>query len=310
LIDITIIGGGSAVRACTDLLTSAGFGLRRTFEFDNEDRSPIILGELPAAHQTARQAVDSGRHLLIANPSQFSPERLELLFDGRRRAQALFLWSTRRYHPSYRFVSSLIESDSTWQPRHLRHETLLTETASAGVANWTLLESAALVADIAGASAESVAASGAANPMRNANELMNLAIEFPSLRAFITIGLGEAVERRETLIAGQHRRVFLDELNHSVPVRLLSDDHGGEHPAARWLSTNAPSAEEMARQQCLAFLDSTLNPNQTVDEAMTWQLALAIVAASRQSLISSGAPMPVEQPDPGSHRFHVITATA
>ncbi|MGE3984598.1 MAG: hypothetical protein AB7G38_10525 [Dehalococcoidia bacterium] len=307
MIDITIIGGGSAARACTDLLTAAGFGLRRTFAFDDEDRSPIILGELPAALNVARQAVEAGRHLMIANPSQLSPERLGLLFEGRRRAQALFLWSTRRFHPSYRFVSSLIESDATWQPRHLRHETLIAEPPSVSLANWSLIETAALVTGLAGNVPRSVTASGAANPMRNANELMNLTIEFPNLRAFILLGLGEAVERRETLIAGQRRRLFIDELNQSVPVRLISDDADGEStPTARWLSTSAPSADELARQQCLAFLDSTLHPSQTQDEANLWTQAFAITVAARQSLLNNGAAAPVEQRESEAPKFRIL----
>jgi hypothetical protein len=310
LIDVTIIGGGSAARTCSDLLSAAGFGLRRTFEFDDDDRSPIILGEIPAALNIARQAVESGRHLLIANPAQFSPERLGLMYEGRRRAQALFLWSTRRFHPSYRFVTSLIESDSTWQPRHLRHETLLLEAPAVGLANWALAETSALVVGLAGDVPVSVAANGVENPMRNANELMNLTIEFPDLRAFMQVGLGEAMDRRETLIAGQKRKIYIDELNASVPVRLISEEGATDAPAARWLSTNAPTPEEMARQQVLAFLDSTLHPEQTQDEATLWTQAFAVIVAARQSLLSDGAAVDVEQRESEAPRFRVVGSIA
>jgi hypothetical protein len=310
LVDITIIGGGGAARACTDLLTAAGFDLRRTFAFDNEDRSPIILGEVPAALNIARQAVESGRHLLIANPHQYSPERLGLLYEGRRSAQALFLWSARRYHPSYRFVSSLIQSDPTWQPHHLRHESLTTEPASTGLASWSLIEAASLVTGLTSEAPVSVAASAAMNPLRNANELLNLAVEFPGVQAFILVGLAEAIERRETLIAGQRRRIFIDELSPTVPLRLISDDAGGEQPAARQLSTSIPGAEEAARQQCLAFLDSTLHPAQTQDEAKLWTRAFAIGVASRQSLLNNGAATEVVLRESEAPRFRVIPSIA
>lgn len=310
MIDITIIGGGSAARACTDLLTAAGFGLRRTFEFDDEDRSPIVLGELPNAAAVAREAVDSGRHLLIANPSQLSPERISSLFEARRRAQALFLFSTRRFHPSYRFVSSLLEADSTWQPRHLRHETLITGTPSPALAAWTLVETIALVSGLTGSVPVSVSATGAAHPLRSVNELMDLSLEYPRLRAFLLVALGEAMERRETLIAGQDRRLFIDELNQSVPVRLIAEDTGRDHPAARWLSTSAPSAEEMVRQQVLAFLDSTLQPSRVQEEAELWTGAFAVVTAARQSLLQDGAAVAVLPHESETARFRLLPSIA
>lgn len=307
LIDITIIGAGTVARACSDLLSAAGFGLRRTFEFDNDDRSPIILGEIPAALNIARQAVEAGRHLMVANPSLFSPERLALLYETRRKAQALYLWSGRRYHPSYRFVGGLIESDPIWQPRYIRQETLLADPPGVGLANWTLVEATALVIGLTGSVPRGASASAAANPLRNANELMSVTVNFPYTLAFVQVGLGEAVERRETLIAATGRKAFVDELNPSVPVRLITDDLRNEAAnSTRWLSTAAPTTEEMARQQCLAFLDSTLHPVQTQDEAALWTQAFAVVDAARLSLAKGGVETPVEHLESEAPRFRIL----
>ncbi len=307
LIDITIIGAGAVARACSDLLSAAGFGLRRTFEFDNDDRSPIILGEIPAALNIARQAVEAGRHLMVANPSLFSAERLALLYETRRKAQALYLWSGRRYHPSYRFVGGLIESDPIWQPRYIRQETLLADPPAVGLANWTLVEATALVIGLTGSVPRGASASAAANPLRNANELMSVTVNFPYTLAFVQVGLGEAVERRETLIAATGRKAFVDELNPSVPVRLITDDLRNEAAnSTRWLSTAAPTTEEMARQQCLAFLDSTLHPVQTQDEAALWTQAFAVVDAARLSLAKGGVETPVEHLESEAPRFRIL----
>jgi hypothetical protein len=142
--------------------------------------------------------------------------------------------------------------------------------------------------------------------MRNANELMNLSIEFPSFRAFLQLGLGEAMERRETLIAGATRRLFVDELDTSVPVRLISDDESTEAPTSRWLSTRAPAAEELARQQVVSFLDSTLHPEHTQDEATLWTRAFAIIVAARQSLLNGGGAVQVQQRDSQAPGFRII----
>lgn len=310
MIDVTIIGEGTAVRACTELLAAAGFGLRRTFDFDSKDRSPIILGDIPAAWNVARQCVDSGRHLLIANPAQFTPERLGLLYESRRRAQALYLWSTRRYHPGYRFLVSLLESDTSWRPRYLRHESLFTEQAAPGFATWALAETAALVLLLTGEAPLNVAANGAANPMRNTHELLCLALDTPSLRAFLQVGLGEAVERRETFIAGERRRILIDELATSPPIRVISDDPTATTAAPRLLSTTPPSAREMARQQCLAFLDSTLHPDHTSMEAHLWTRAFAVLVAARQSMLDNGAATPVQERDSEAARLRVIDSIA
>ena len=59
--------------------------------------------------------------------------------------------------------------------------------------------------------------------------------------------------------------------------------------SARWLSCTAPSSEELARQQCIAFLDSTLHASRTVDEARIWRSSLSALASMEQSLVRPGA---------------------
>lgn len=288
--DITIIGGGAAARASGDLLFAAGFQLRRTIDLEEDGRGPVILGETAAAHTIARQAIAAGRHLLLANPSQFTPDRLGLLFEGRRKAQALFLWSGRRHLPGFRFLRSLVESDTAWRPHYLRHEVLMMEAPSAGPANWALIESAALMTALVGAEPEACTAAGADNPLRNSAELTMLALDFPTLTAFLQLGLGEPVARRETLLAAEGRKAYFDEINQSTPVRMIFDDPGMEKAApTRWLSAAAPSAEEIARQQCLAFLDATLHAEEAQQEAQLWTTALAISEAARRSAASENA---------------------
>ena len=143
--DLTLIGGGPIARACSDILSRAGFQLRHAFDLDSHERCPVILGDIPGAFDTARQAVDSGRPVLITNPAALPVERLPLLLESRRRNQAVFIWSSRRYHPGYHFVRGLIEADATWRPRFLRHESLYTEPATTGLLRWYALESAALI---------------------------------------------------------------------------------------------------------------------------------------------------------------------
>jgi predicted dehydrogenase len=309
VIDVTIIGSGTNAAACAGALSSAGFRLHHTLEVDSSDRSPIILGEAPSAFALARQAVEMGRHVLIASPSSLSPERLSLLLDNRKRAQALFVWSERRYHPAYRFIGALVEADTIWQPRFLRLETLTVEPPASAQSRWLTLESLTLAISLAGCPAESIRSHAITNPTRHAPDLLSLLVSFPDIEASIHIGLGEPVERRETLLATADRKAYIDELNQSTPIRVIEDERGiARGSGARWLSCQAPTSDELARQQCLAFLDATLKSQLARDEAELWLRSLAALDASERSL-AQGTAASVEEssPDPV---FRLISGTA
>jgi hypothetical protein len=306
LVDVTILGGGAIAVACGDVLLRAGFSLRRGFELESSDRSPIILGEIPSAFTIARQVVESGRHLLIASPANLSPERLSLLLDNRKRAQALFVWSERRYHPAYRFMNSLIEADSTWQPRFLRQETLAVALPTSALARWLTLEAVALVLGLAREPGTSVMATCALNATRNAPDLISLALTCATLDAYIQVGLGEAVERRETLLASADRKAYIDELNQSTPIRLIEDDRAARGGSSRWLACPSSTPDELARQQCLAFLHATLESQQALDEADLLLRSLSVFSAAEASFKRGAAVMvQAQNPEP---RFHVVSS--
>jgi hypothetical protein len=206
--------------------------------------------------------------------------------ERRRQAQALFVWSDRRHHPGYRFVAGLMESDSTWRPRYLRQEVLSTDQPAGVLFRWRTLEAIALLGSITAAEPRTVNASAVVNRKRNTPDLANLSIAYRDVEAHLTIGLGEAVERRETLMASDTRKAYVDELNSSMPIRIV-DDEPVNTSSARWLSCTAPSSEELARQQCIAFLDSTIHASKTVEEASIWRSSLAALAAMEQSLTAT-----------------------
>jgi hypothetical protein len=222
--DVTIFGGGPAANSAYDVLSRNGLRPRRIPEIDPGDSRPLIIGESHGAYQAARQAVDAGRHVLIANPQALSPERLSLLLQNRRQSQALYVWSERRYHPAYRLIGNLKEADATWRPRFLRSETLSTEPSNAALFHLRALEALGLVVAIAADEPSQVSAHASANPKRNAFDLLDLEVTFPQLQAFIQVSLGEAVERRETLLAADSRKAYVDELELTTPVRLVDDD--------------------------------------------------------------------------------------
>ena len=294
MIDLTIIGGGKAAAECGDVLSRAGFQVRRALEIDDRDKSPIILGELTGASALARQAVEAGRHLLIASPLAFAPDRIAQLYENRKRSQALFVWSERRFHPGYRFVSSLIEADSTWRPRYLRQDTLSVEPTTNALMRWTLAESLSLALTFAPEEPLHLSASAIDNARRNAADLVSVTLAFNDLDAFVQVGLGEAIDRRETLIAAADRKAYVDELNQSMPIRLVEDEASVQSRSpARWLSCPSPTPEERARQQCLSFLDATLKTSLAQDEASLWLRSIAALDAVEISIAQNGAALEV-----------------
>jgi hypothetical protein len=296
--DVTIIGGGAAANSCYDVLTRAGLSVTRSFELEPGDRSPIILGEAHGAYLMARQAAEAGRNLLVASPQVLTPERLSLLLEHRGRSQALFVWSERRYHPGYRLLTGLTEADATWRPRFLRSETLSLEPSTASLFRLRTLEAVGLTMSIAADAPIEVAARASASVQRNSFDLLNLEVTFPELRAFLQIGLGEAVERAETLLAATSRKAYIDELNKTTPVRLVDDELGREpRSAARWLACPSPSTGELARQQCIAFLNATLKPKLAEEEATIWRRSLDVMAAIERSLERYGVAVPISEPE-------------
>jgi hypothetical protein len=234
MVDVTIIGGGPRARDCGEVLSRSGFSLAHSFEVDTGSRSPIVLGEVQGAFQLAREAMETGRHLLIAGTQVLTPERLTLLLERRRQAQALFVWSDRRHHPGYRFVAGLMESDNTWRPRYLRQEVLSTDQPSSVLFRWRTLEAIAVLTGITGTEPKTVNASAIVNAKRNAPDLASLSITYKDVEAQLLVGLGEAVERRETLMASASRKAYVDELNSSMPIRIIDDEPVNAN-SARWL---------------------------------------------------------------------------
>jgi hypothetical protein len=305
--DVAIVGVGSAIRSAVEVLHRAGFSINHALDGQVSGREPLLLGEVPNAMSIAREAVLSGRHLMIASPLTLPVGRLGLLLENRKASQALFVWSERRHHPGFKFITSLIEADATWSPRFLRLETLSAEQASSALLRWRTAESLALIETLTDATPKTVQAVAALNPLRTAPDLLNLSIAFEGVDAFVQIGLGEALERREALIAGTDRKAFVDELNQNVPVRLVDAEPGRqESSAARWVSCPAPTTDELARQQCLAFLEATIEAPLAQKEASLWLRSLALLEALERSLLDGGASATVELPAE-EPRFRLIT---
>jgi hypothetical protein len=305
--DVTIIGGGTAAQASSEVLTRAGFRLRHAFELDPRERLPVVLGELQGGFNVAKEAAEKGRHLLVCNPQAFGIEKMSQLLEMRKSNQAMFFWHERVYHPGYRFVAALIESDQTWRPKYLRLESLTPESTNSALARWRTLESLRLIMSIAQDAPLNISATEAINTTRNGPDLVSLLVGFKGLEAFIQLGMGEAIERREMLLAAPGRRAFVDELNASAPVRLVDSDAGQRNgPGARWLATGAPTYDEMARQQCVAFFEATTKSSQAADEASFWRRSLAALDGMDRSIQANGALVQVSVRDE-SLRFRLVT---
>jgi len=305
--EVTVVGGGTTARTCAEVLEDSGFQVQHAFELEAGDLSPVILGDTPAAFTTARQALEAGRHLLLASPASFPTNRLSFLYDDRQRSQALIIWNDRRFHSGYRFVNSLTEADATWRLRYLRLETLTTEPASIALGRWRSLETVSLLLSLTPDAPLEVSCFEVPNPVRSGPDLIAIRVAFQDIDAFIQIGLGEALDRREAILAADHRKAYVDELNPGMPVRLV-EDGSRPHSAsrARWLSMSSYTPEEMARQQCLAFIEATENPALAQTEAVIWRRSISVLQALERSLQAEGASVRINLQEDQEPRFRVI----
>ena len=291
--DVVLAGQGRSLRDCRSLLTLAGFELSGELNIDS--KCPVILGDLPHLFSQALQLIEAGRDILIASPQSLSAAQLASLLAGRKTRQAVFVWNERRYHPAYRLVSGLIRSDEAgWRPRYVRQSALSDERPSASLLRWRMNESLALAIELAGREPEVLTARGAANPWRGAMDFLSVAIELQGVNAFVEAGLGEGFSRRETVLAAHDRKAYIDELNPSVPVRLADDDDPA--PGSRSVSCASPGPAELARLQCVAFLEAVASAWRCQAEADLWLRVIGCWEAIESSLAAPGLAVQVTEP--------------
>jgi predicted dehydrogenase len=299
LADIVVIGSGATVHRCRDILDAAGFRVGAEAPDAAEGSCPAILGDVPNPYSTARHLIEAGRDVLLASPAVMPPGQVELLFHARQRKQAVFVWQVRRYHPGYRLVSGLAESDEAiWRPRLVRQYSFSSERASSSLLRWRAVEALSLVVGLTNRPPSSVTASEAPGGERQGPDFLSLQLELPTASAFIHVGLSEGVDRRETTLVAPARRAYIDETNPSVPVRLIDDEleatTGGR---ARWVSCPSPTEAELIRQQCLAFLEAIGRAALAQAEADLWLGTLASWRAAETSLSEGGVPVDVRVPE-------------
>ncbi|HXH22528.1 MAG TPA: hypothetical protein VNN10_10890, partial [Dehalococcoidia bacterium] len=259
-------------------------------------RPPVILGEMPHLFTEALQLVEAGRHVLVAAPQPFSAQQIATLLAARQPRQAVFLWSERRYHPAYRLLTGLAASDeAAWRPRYVRQTYLGRERPSGSLLRWRTMESLAVVLGLCADEPQRLRAAASENPSRGAIDYVSISIEFTDSKGFLEVGLGEAIGRQEATIAAHDRRACIDELNPSVPIRIADDDDFTPR-AARSVLCPAPSARELARLQCLAFLEATASLARSQAEAALWLKASACWQAIEASLAARGLPVEVVEP--------------
>jgi hypothetical protein len=291
--DVSVIGSGQAAREAFEVFRLAGHEVREDVDTDGPGRGAVILGETTGAYASARQSVEAGRHLLLASPASFSPRQLESLFAARRPKQALFLWSERILHPAHRLVRGFVRADDpTWQPRYIRHATFTSERPTPALFRWRVLEGFALVI-ACGGEPRTAASGGSAQDGRGGLDYLAAVLAFDWGEALVQTGLGEGIERRETVVVASERKAYIDELDRTAPLRLIDDTPASEGSSSRWVSCPLKGYRELARQQCFAFLNATERAGEAAAEAQLWRVALASLRAAEASLAQEGAPVTV-----------------
>jgi len=301
-VDIVLAGQGQPLSDCEQLLTRAGFDAGRDLAAD--DRCPVILGDVAHPFSQALQLIEAGRHLLVANPVAMSPSQLASLLAARKPRQAVFVWNERRHHPAYRLLANLIRSDETgWRPRYIRQTVVSAERPTAALLRWRAYEAIALVIELVGREPQQVSATGATSTWRGCLDMIAISMEFAGAQAFLHVGLGEGLEARETALAAHDRRAYVNELNSTTPVRL-SDDGEDAAGGSRTVSCPSPSASELARRQCLAYLDAIANPARCQAEADLWLSTIGAWQATEASIAAAGTPAAVIEPMAAALRVH------
>jgi hypothetical protein len=212
------------------------------------------------------------------------------------------LWSERRQHPAYHLVAGLTRSDEvSWKPRYLRLATLSRDRPTSPLLRWRVLESVAIALELSSREPESLRAYGVSSAPRASMDFVAVTMDLGDADAFLQVGLGEGISRRETVLAAAERKAYVDELDPSVPVRLV-DDGPQADAGIRLVSCPSPGTSELARQQCLSFLEAATSPARCQAEADIWLRAAGCWQAVERSLAAHGAPVEVREPVAASLR--------
>jgi hypothetical protein len=293
-VDVVLAGRGGSLRDCRDLLLRAGFEVGAGL--DTSEKCPVVLGESPALFPQALQVLEAGRHLLLADPAGLSAHQLAGLLAVRRPRQAFYIWSERRGHPAYRLISGLIRTDvAGWRPRYARHVSFEDQRSTAGGLRWLTWDSLAIVLELLDAQPEAVSASAAASAIRGSPEFLSLRLEFAGgALAFLQLGLNQTLGRRETIVVGEERTALINELERERPITLYE---GRAISDRRLAPCSAPSASELARRQCVAFLQGAAGPAKAQREADLWLHVSSCWQAVETSLAEQGARVELDEPE-------------
>jgi hypothetical protein len=293
--ELTTIGGGAHLEESRRILAAAAVAVGSDLDRDN---SPVLLGEAAICYAIARQVIDAGRDLLICNPQLLTPTEVQGLLQSRRPRQVVSVWNPRRQHPANRMIAGLVRTcDPAWEPRLVRATSLGIERPAAALLAWRSLDAITLVSEMIGATPRSVAALEAPGGERGTEDCIALSVGFDHTAAFLQVGLGEAADRHETMLAGPTRKAYVDELDQKVPLRILDTAAAG---AARYVACTAPQPQDLTRMQVLAFLECVQQRELADAEASLLMASLAVWRVAQASLAQGGAPHEVDLSEPAS----------
>jgi hypothetical protein len=294
---VVAMGGGGPLREHADAMRA--LGVRVLSAEEDDGRCPVLLGDqanaIAASHAVARE-----RALFVCQPATLSPGQLRGLHSSRRPGQALMFGLERRYHPAYRLVAGLAQSDAAWRPRLLRHLSLDRDRASTFLMRWRAAETVALLADLLPEQPTVLLAREGPSAEGGEADFLSLWLRSGDVDLAIEVGLVEAIPRRETVLAGAGRKAYVDELNERVPVRLLDASGGAGQGVVRAVTCPPPAASELTERQCQAFLEAVHSRKLADQEAERWEKALHAWQAIGQALDEGTLtlPTPTRRPRP------------
>ena len=302
----TCADGGGPARSGSTMCEEAGALLGMP-----SVRAVVVAGGTDS-FSLASRALLAGKHVLVCAPGALSPRQVRALgFLAESRSRLLVFGEERLLSPLVGFLRKMLaEGDGLWVPRYLRSSNVRAATRheSPSIASLAV-EDLALCLYLLNRPALSVSAV-ACRSSDAAAAFLNVTFA-GGVVAGLQIGLAEAWEARQLVVALADKTLLLDEWDARAPLKVICNRPGlGGADSCRihgvrdraWaergaLSATVPAAEPI-REQCRRFVEAVALRDLSKGNAGFWARVAGLWEAAERSMAESGVPIAVAPDTP------------
>ncbi len=275
---------------------------------ESEIDGVVIATPAPRHFETARAAIEAGKHTLVEKPLTLVPEEAERLCRlADEKGVKLMVGHLLVYHAAVRKMKKLVKSGETGETFYMYSQRLnLGVIRSNENAWWSLApHDISVVLEIMEEMPTTVSASGQCFIQPGIEDVVFATLNFASGRiAHIHVSWLDPHKIRKTTLVGSKKMVVFDDMSAAEKLRIY--DKGASTDAAvpfsqaiavRVGDIHIPRIDntEPLREECMHFVNCIRNNTVPHSDGWSGWKVTCILEAGQRSLQQGGSPVAVEQ---------------